>query len=192
MEESKENKKKGAALGMIIVAALIGILAVVVYLLTHKTETYIHETTADEKTSALTCVSSGSDSDFFVSEEATDMVHTLKMIYKDGKISKLSYEFTGTYSAEESARQAKGSFNTDYNIYLGKYDIKHEILSPVFWYTEEKAGVKLFLDDYGRMNSVIATFFYIDEASVSSIAKNSIDATKKYYEKKNFSCTISD
>ena len=192
MEESKKNRNKKAATSMIVVAVLIGILAVVVYLLTHKTETYIHETTADEETPTLICASGDNDYDFFVSEEATNITHTIKLVYKDGKISKLSYEFVGAYDTEESAKQAKGRFNTDYNIYLGKYDVKYETLSPVFWYTEDRAGVKLYLDDYKRMNSVIATFFYIDDASVSSIAKNSIDITKKYYEKKNFSCTISD
>ena len=192
MEESKENKKKRVALGMIIVAALIGIVALVIFLLTHKTETYIHEVTTDEKISALVCVSNNNDSGFFISEEATSITHKVKLVYKNNEINKLSYELVGVYGSEDSAEQAKGGFNTDYNIYLGNNNIKYETLSPVFRYAENKAGVELYLDDYKKMNSVIAKLFFIDDSSVNSIAKNSIEMTKKYYEKKSFSCTIND
>ena len=42
------------------------------------------------------------------------------------------------------------------------------------------------------MNSVIGKLFYINSASLDAVAKNSIQETKKHYEKKGFSCIIND
>lgn len=194
MKETNNRRKRRLIMDAAIIAIIVGVIALVIFLLTYKKETHIYESTDDGETSSLVCTSDNNDKEFafFSSEEVDRVEHKVKLVYKNGKVSKLSYEFTGLYDSEEAAKQAKGEFNTEYNIYIGGHDMKLEVLKPVFQYVDNTANVRLYLDDYKDMNSVIGKLFYISSASMDAVAKNPIAETKKYYEKKGFSCIIGD
>lgn len=194
MKEAKDDNRKKLVIEAIVVAVVFGFIALVIFALTYKREEYIYEPNDDGGVSALVCTSSNNDGEvaFFSSDNASSVEHKIKLIYKGEVINKLSYEFLGKYDSEEAARDAKGVFNTKYNVYLGEHGIEYDTLSPVFQHIGNKTKVELILDSYKNMNSVIGKFFYISSASLDSVAKNSKKETKKYYEKKGFSCIISD
>lgn len=194
MKGPNEQKTKKLITDVIVVSAIVGIIALIIFVLTYRRETHIYETHDNGEASALVCTTNSNDdeTDFFSSDSATGVEHRLKLAYNDGKVEKISYEFDGKYDSEEQAKEDKGKFNTDFNLYMGGHGVKYEVLAPVFQFTDNKASVRLYLDDYKNMNSVIARLFYIGSSSIDTIGKNSAEETKKYYEKKGFSCIISE
>lgn len=188
------SKKKKLTIDTTIIVVLVVVMVFVVFMLTYKSERHIYDSVIENDTSALVCTSNNNDSEtmFFSSEDATSIEHKIKLVYNDNKIDKMSYELTGEYVSESVAREAKGDFNTKYNIYIGDYDMNLNVLSPIFQYVDNKVRVGLYLDSFEKMNSVIGKLFYISSASLDSVSKSSENETKEYYEKKGFSCIIND
>ncbi len=194
MKESEKNKRKKIIIDAVIIAVIAAIIALIIFLLTYRRETRIIESYDDGDTLALVCTSQKNDSEdtFFYSETAKSVKHTVKLVYGDNKIAKMSYEYDGEYNSEEEAKKDSGHLHTIYNLYLGDRGINHEILSPVFQFTGNKALIRLYLDDYGKMNAPIGKVFYIGSGVIDTIGKNSPKETKKIYENKGFSCIINN
>lgn len=192
--KDSNNKKRKLMIDTIIIVILVAIIAFVVFMLTYKRETHIYNSAIENDASALVCTSNNNDSEtvFFSSDDATNIEHKIKLAYSGNKINKMSYEFTGEYASEEVAKEAKGAFNTKYNIYIGGHNMNLDVLSPIFQYVNNKVRVGLYLDNFEKMNSAIGKLFYISSAGLDSISKSSKDETKKYYEKEGFSCIIND
>lgn len=188
------SKKKKLTIDTTIIMVLVVVMVFVVFMLTYKSERHIYDSVIENDTSALVCTSNNNDSEtmFFSSEDATSIEHKIKLVYNDNKIDKMSYELTGEYVSESVAREAKGDFNTKYNIYIGDHDMNLNVLSPIFQYVDNKVRVGLYLDSFEKMNSAIGKLFYISSASLDSVSKSSENETKEYYEKKGFSCIIND
>ena len=194
MKESEKSKKKRTFIDAVIIAAIAAIVALVVFLVTYKKETWITEEYDYGDTLALACTSHENDPEvaFFSSETATSVEHIVKMVYNNDKVQKISYEYEGKYDSDDEAKEDSGAMHTKYNIYLGDHGIDHAILTPVFQYTGKKALIRLYLDDYNKMNSTLGKIFYIGNGMKDTVGKNSAKETKKLYENKGFSCIIND
>lgn len=186
MEKEKNNKKN--IVRAVVFAVIVGIVALVIFLLTYRAETHIYESYQDVDVSSLVCKSSDNESAFFNSETANSVVHKIKIIYSNEVVDKLSYEFEGIYNSEESAEQDNAVLHARYNIYLSQYDMDSESLTPIFQTVDNKMRIKLYLDSYGKMNSVYGKLFFIGDGSMDTIAKKSVDETRKIYENKGFLC----
>lgn len=194
MKEKDDKKKKKLIIYAIMIALIIGFVALIIILLTFEKETHTYKKYEYDDMSALVCVlqSNDADNDFFSSDGASDVKHTIKLVYSNNLIQKMSYEYNGFYDSEENARKDSGELHAKYNIYMGDHGVNHDILAPVFQNNNNKALIRLYLDDYGKMNSTIAKLFYIGNGMIDTISKNSLDETKKLYENRDFSCIISD
>ena len=198
MKEQDKKKRKKLIIEAIVFAIIVAIIAVVIVLLTYKKETRTVESTEHGETSALICTSHDNthddenDKTFFYSDTAINVKHTVKYVYVNDKVDKLSYEYEGDYSSEEEAEKDSGHLHTRYNLYLGERGVDHEMLTPVFQNSGRKALIRLYLDDYRKMNAVIGRVFYIGNGMVDTIGKNSAKETKKIYENKGFSCIINN
>ena len=185
MEKEKDNKRN--MVRAIVFAVIVGIVALVILLLTYKTETHIYETYQDVDVSSLVCESNDNESAFFNSETASSVEHKVKIKYSNGTVDKLAYEFEGIYDSEESAEHDNAVLHARYNNYLGQYNIDGESLTPVFQTIDNKLRIKLYLDSYGNMNSAYGKLFYIGSGSLDTVAKKPMDETRKIYENKGFS-----
>lgn len=198
MKESDNKKQRKLIVDAVVFAVIIAVVAIIIVLLTYRKETHITDEYENNNTSALVCTTNDNSHDdendktFFYSDVTNDVKHTVKFVYSNGKVDKLSYEYEGEYNSEEEAKKDSGHLHTRYNLYLGDRGVNHEILTPVFQYTGTKAMIRLYLDDYEKMNSVIGRVFYIGNGMVDTIEKNSAEETKKIYENKGFSCIIND
>ena len=194
MKESDKEKKRKHTIDTVIIVTIIIFIAIVIFLLTFRKETRIIENYESGNTSALVCTSKDNNSDttFFYSDTAKSLEHKVKLVYLDNRISKMSYEYDGEYDGEEAAKKDSGHLHTRYNLYFGDHGVNHEILAPVFQFTGNRALIRLYLDDYSKMNPVIGKVFYIGEGIIDTVAKNSPNETKKIYENKGFSCIIND
>ena len=191
-KNGKKKSKKALIIYAFSIAIIAGIVAIVIFALTNKRETHTYVNRNNGETSGLKCTIDKNDNAFFVSDLATELKHTIKIMYNDNNINKVSYEYDGIYDSAEEAKKDVGKMHTNYNIYMGDHGVDHEILTPVFQYDEKKARIRLYLDDYRKMNSTIGKVFYIGSGIQDTIAKESIEETKKIFENKGFSCIISD
>lgn len=193
MEKNGSRKtKKTLIIYAFSLAIIAGTAALVFFLLTNKRETHTYVNRNNGETSGLKCTIDKNDNAFFASDLATELKHTIKIMYNDNNIDKVSYEYDGVYNSAEEAKKDSGMMHTNYNLYMGDHGVDHEILAPVFQYDEKKARIRLYLDDYRKMNSVIGKVFYIGSGIQDTIAKGSIEEAKKIFENKGFSCIISD
>ena len=119
---------------------------------------------------------------FMPREFTLEDVRIVYEIIKDEVVDKLSYEFEGIYNSEESAEQDNAVLHARYNIYLSQYDMDSESLTPIFQTVDNKMRIKLYLDSYGKMNSVYGKLFFIGDGSMDTIAKKSVDETRKINE----------
>lgn len=198
MKELDKKKRKKLIIEAIVFAIIVAIVAIIIVLLTYKKETHITEDIDHGNALALVCTSYDNTRDdednrpFFYSDSANSVKHLVKMVFSDDKISKLSYEFEGKYDSDEEAKLDNGEMHARYNTYLGEHNVEHELLTPIFQYTGKKGLIRLYLDDYKKMNTTIGKIFYIGTGMVDTIGKNSAKETKKIYENKGFSCIIND
>lgn len=192
MKESDKKNRKNFVVDAIVVALIVALIAIVIIILTHKKETHSVAEYNEGEASTLVCTSHNNESSFFKSDIAMNVKHVVKAIYYDDKISKMSYEYEGKCRTDEEADKDSGDLHTRYNLYLGEHGVKHEILAPVFQFANNYARIKLYLDDYGKMNPVISTIFYLDEEEIKTVGENDVNKAKKLYENKGFSCIIND
>ncbi len=186
MEKKKNNKNN--IIRAIVFALIVGIVAFAVFLLTFKKETHVNESYQDTDLSSLVCISNNNDSAFFSSDSANSVEHKIKIIYNNDSISEMSYEYEGVYDSDESAEHDSAVLHARYNEHMGHHDIDNGVLTPIFQTIDNKLKIRLYLDNYEKMNTVYGKLFYIGEGIIETVAKNSIDETKKIYENKGFLC----
>lgn len=192
MSDSDKKKRKKLIIYAVVMALIAGLVGLVIFLLTYRKETHINESYDRADLSSLTCVTKTNPESSFFENHAKSVEHEIKVIFSNEIIDKMSYEFNGQYDSWGDADSDEGVLHAKYNNYMGERRLSNEMLKPVFQNVEGKLKIRLYLDSYKNMNSGIAKLFYITEGSMNVIAKNSIAETKKYYEKKGFSCIIGD
>ena len=183
----EENNRKNIIYA-IVFAVIVGIVALVVFLSNYKIETHTYEPNQGVDTSSLVCASSDNEAAFFNSETAYSVEHKIKIIYSNGVIDKIAYEYEGVYDSTETAEHDNAVLHARYNTYLGQSGIDGESLTPVFQTIDNKMRINLYLDSYRKMNSAYGKLFYIENSNMSTIAKESLDRAKKIYENKGFVC----
>lgn len=194
MTNLSDKKSKKLMVDIIVVAAVVGIIALVIFVLTYKRETHIIETYENGEASALVCSSNSNDAElnFFNGDDMVSVMHELKLVYSNGKVKKISYEFDGEYDSKKAAEHGDAVLHAKYNTYMGEHEINNSILTPVFQVLDNRLNIKLYLERYEDMNSVFGKLFYIGSSNIDAIGKNSAEETKKHYEKKGFSCIINE
>ncbi|MDO4747254.1 MAG: hypothetical protein Q4A70_02865 [Candidatus Saccharibacteria bacterium] len=192
MKEKDGNKKKKQIIYAVIIALIAGLIALIIFLLTYKKETHIYENYDDANLSSLACSITSTPESSFFENSAKSIKHEVKIVFTNDVIDKMSYEFRGEYESWSDADADEGVLHAKYNNYMGEHGLEHSMLTPIFQNVDGELKISLYLDSYKDMNSTIAKLFYIGEGSMNVIAKNSITETKKYYEKKGFSCIIND
>lgn len=191
MSESKMRKRK-LIIFAVIVAFVVGLMALAVFLLTYKKETHITKVYDRGDISSLVCTTSETKDSAFFQNNANSVKHELKIIYNNEVIDKMSYEYRGEYGSWGAADVDEGIMHAKYNTYMGDHNISSSVLAPLFQNVDGELKISLYLDSYEMMNTTIAPFFYIGNGLVDTIGKSSVEETKKYYENKGFSCIISD
>lgn len=192
MNKSDGKKRRKLIIYAIMIALIAGVIALVIFLLTYKKETHIYESYENGAVSSLVCDTTETTDSAFFENHAENVKHEIKIVYNDDVISKMSYEFRGKYDSWKSADDDEGILHAKYNNYMGGHNLKIGMLNPVFQNVDGELQIRLYLDNYKNMNSVIGKLFYIGDGSVGVISKNKVEETKKYYENKGFSCIIGD
>ena len=178
-----DNRKRGY-----IVAFVLFIIAVFLMFFINGRETKTSSRKETEAVSALRCTANGLEGAFFASSTANMIKNEIKTIFRDGKMDKIFYAYSGVYRSHELA--AGDDLHARYNIYMGRNNLTPESLSPIFSLDGNKLNVSLYVDDYEKINPITAVFFFVDSDKIGEFQNYTIEEMKSFYEQKDFICEI--
>lgn len=184
----KQNKKKV----VIITLCFIVVVAIVVIALLNifkPKETYIKSKDSFEAISSLYCTSSNVNGAFFHDETARKEVNEIKFSYKDGKIDKMQFTYTGDYPNAEMAKSASDRMHYNYNTFMDNTSVKFSDLSPNFSVIDKQVIVNLFFDEK-TATAETASLLFLTDSDTGNYKNNTLSTMKKKYENKGFSCKI--
>ena len=188
-EKTKKNSKM--TVWFLIFSGLF-VVAMIILFFTNGRETRISSGQNDDSIMALRCVvEHGLEDAFFASSSANTIENELKLTFKNSKLDKLFYSYTGVYRSNEMAVADEAVLHAKYNIYMGSHDQQQDSLVPAYSIVKSKLIITLYADDYSKINAVTSDFFFLDSDKLGEYEGYSIEEMEKYYEAKDFSCTIS-
>ena len=187
MEAEMERKKfyNYAAL-----AAIICVLALIIYLFLNKRETHITEDKPETIMSAVLCSANGPGEAFFTSSSANTIENEIKVLFKNDALDSLFYTYTGVYSSLEKIEHDDAVLHAKYNTYFGDYGVSPSILSPSFSTTNTKLIITLYAENTELIDGVTAKLFFINNDIINIFKGYSKEEVELYYEKQSFACKI--
>lgn len=183
-------KKKDIGL---IVFAIVGAVVVflVVWLVYNMLTPKVTNTSTEQRQTeyaAVKCTAAVPENAFFRAQGVGAQTHTIKLIFQDNKVDKISYEYEGDYGNEQAADKATTNMHIDYNEFMGP---DAESLSPAFAAVGTKAKINL-LAKREKLNGKNAKIFYLNTDEVADIANYEPEKVEKIYEARGFSCKIDE
>lgn len=113
--------------------------------------------------------------------------NTVTANFADERLSTIMYQYDGVYASEEQERHARVLAEADYNLILANdYGEKIDVFSHNFMSDGEKLSLTITAKS-DKVSSRTAPYFLLD--TTTSFPKT-LDAMKKAYEGKGFSCKI--
>ena len=183
----KDKEKK---IKYIVLALVLILIALFILLFLNGTVTRTSEDISKDEISALNCKAGRIEDGFFVSETANTTNNDIQITFKNGKLDKMYYTFSGVYRSEEVAEAEDVLVHSKYYGYMGENGFDVGYLNPSFSVVKSKYYFRLYVDDYDRINEVTRVFFFIDKEDLDEFNSYSLDTLESYYEKKNFRCDI--
>lgn len=191
MSDRDKDRKKKALIRAVAFALIIAFVAILILLLTNKKETLITQGTQDSNATLLKCEITHFEDAFFKHSTVQNTKHEIDISLLDDRISKMTYDYTGTYNSMEAAVSAEARLHADYNKYMSQAGLSPESYNPVFNAVKTKVRISLYAE-LKKMNSVIGKIFSLDEDEVKHLGDYGASEMKKIYEKKSFACSLKD
>ena len=191
MSDRDKDKKKSALIRAVAFALIIALIAIIILLLTNKRETIITQETQDSDATLLKCEITHLEDAFFKHDTVQNTKHEIDISLLDDKISKMTYDYTGTYNSEKAAIDAEAWLHADYNKYMSQAGLSPESYNPVFNAVKTKVRISLYAE-LKKMNKVIGKIFSLGEDEVKHLGDYGASEMKKIYEKKGYTCSLKD
>ena len=191
MSETEKVKDHMLIVKAIFFALLVGIIALVIWFLTYKQESYTSSETKEGNYSALECTASDPSEPFFTFESTQEMTHTIKVLFTEERLKDIMYKYDGTYVSQEAAENAEAWLHADYNEYLGANGVDRESLSPTFSVNNNKLMISIYAEAQ-KINDVVARLFFMDTDASNKVKDFSLKDYKMLYEAKGFTCQSHD
>lgn len=186
--EGEKRRKTLTMVGSLLIL-LCFLIVIFLIIITNGNETKTSTETEGEKLEALVCRSGGREDGFFHSKTANQITNEIKATFDGEKYDKLYYSYEGVYRSTEAAEE-DDIMHAEYNIYMGDNSVSQDSLSPTFSVTKNRYHLTLIVDSENDFNRVTAVFFYVDDEDVERFKKYNLEEMEKYYESKDFSCSI--
>lgn len=170
---------------------IIVVILILFFVLTGKHEAYSSEERDEMVVALLDCESSKPENPFFVSRNALDSSHEVKIAFRSGKPEKFSYNYYGSYSGENTADVARSEMHARYNIYMAESSSNPENLFPTFKYYGSDVKINLYAELDDTLDRNTARIFFLDVDEYDNIDKYTIEGLADVYASKGFVCSSS-
>ena len=186
-----EKKNKSLLLVGSLLLLFAAIVVVILILFLNGGETRTSEQQENESISALVCKSGNREDGFFEPKKALAVENEIKATFDQNGFEKLFYTYDGEYETDKDAEEDETRLHAAYNIYMGENSLSQSLFSPVYSLTKNKLRISLYTEERRSITLLTGKFFFVDDETVELFKKYKIDEMKKYYESKDFHCTIS-
>lgn len=184
---TNNEKRVGKKLSIIAICSVVTIVIIVlaVFILIGHSSSNDIVVTAQTHYSGLTCQDKTLRHPVLTDYNPISFTNTISAVFSDAGISSITYQYDGTYSSAEDAKDAEAFAAADYNTFLAKeYNVDIEIFSHNF----RRNGENLSLTITAQADDIpqkTLPYFLLD--NTSSLPKNA-EALIKIYKDKGFSC----
>ena len=189
MSTSAKSKKIWSLVATLIVIIAVGvILILIVNLVFQDKEEHISASETVTKVKTLECEAASPETAFFVSENATDPEHQLKVTYQGSVANTFYYTYEADFATPEAAETASAELHADYNTYMKS---NASDLSPNFSNIQNQVLVSLF-GPAKDLTAASAALFFISPEEYDQLTNYDIDKLTQIYQSKGFSCETED
>ena len=188
---TKKKSNKSSIIKAICLALILGVIPILVWFLTNKSETRTTTENTYASISSLQCSSTNLEDVFFKPETVQRYEHRIKALFKNNSLDAISYNFEGTYSSNGVAENAMAKFHATYNKYMGSQNLEAQSLSPNFSAVKTKVTISLYAERK-KINSGILPIFFLETEDIEKIEKYDGKEFEKYYKTKGFSCNCKE
>ena len=183
-EEKKNNSLVATVICLVIIVAFI---CIVIWLLTHQSETRYSVPKEETDTSALKCTSSNGEDALLFAKSSQRNEYVLRFSFKDDRAKQISYEYNSVYNSDEAASSASADLFQEYVVFMEKNDVMRDSLNPNFAPVKSKLKISLYWD-LSKGLGAVAPIFFMTEEEYNKLDKSGNADIKKMYEGKGFSC----
>ncbi len=188
---SREKKNNKAIIASVCLAAILVIICVIIWLLTHQTEEHYKISNEDVDTTSLECKSTSLEDAFFASKAAQRYEHLFKFLFRNDKLAQASYDYLGVFNSEGAASGASADMQTKYFKYMQDNGFSNTDLNPNFAPVKSKLKISLYWD-LSKVFGVAAPVVLMTEDEYNNLDKSGRSEVKRMYEEKGFSCVATD
>ncbi len=189
MSNQDTENNKTVFVKIVFFAVIVGVTALIVWLLSYKKESHITNKIPQSNYSVLECKSSEPKEPFFSSDDASSRSYDIKVLFTDGALKELSYRYDGVFESESAAKNAEARMHADYNKYMDANRFRAESLNPSFSIIDSNLVVSLYAD-VTLFNRVVGRLFFISDEEFDKVQGYSEADYKKMYTSLGFICEI--
>ena len=146
------NAQSKTWLKALIAILIIGALAFVIWQLTQPKTTTTSETSENAMITSMTCTAGDVENSVFDTYGAHNIKYTINLLFKDGQLDQLSYQYSGEYDSETAAEAQLPALWADYNL-----DLQDRGLTSTYF-----SGTNV-----GRVGNTLQISFLADETTLT-------------------------
>lgn len=184
----KKNKKRLINV-MLVIVTLAAIVMFALSLIVNTKTIQISSTDKNTIIGLLYCRADTVDDSFFPIQKMNDILHEIKITFKDGIADRINYALSGKYVDKKTAMQAKADANFRLGSYMSKSGLDSSMLNPKISIVD----TTLYYNIDGTedtLNQVSAPVFLLSESMGVNFNKYSQEDFANFYTSKGFSCEI--
>lgn len=186
---TSKNSKKLIILAVFLVA-FAGVVVLLVNLFNPKT-VYRSNGAEITGTTSLSCTTKSKNipEAFFDVSKAENASQSIKVIFKNRKMSDISYTADITYGDADTANTEKNNLNTKYNLFAQDAGKDVGIFTPNFSASGNNVKITLYADR-DKLTPDLAKIFLIDTGDSNLDNYSSTKVLSTLYKTKGFSCEV--
>ena len=191
-----KSKKKSKLLadwgvGLIVVAIIIALVAVVASILTGSTVNTSEEKIS-ESTTSLSCESKSPTDGFFDLEGVVKAEHEVKVLFdSNDKIKEMMYTLDAKYPKDTKLNVEQAKYSVKYDTFMDEHSLDRDAVAADFGRTDESVKVKLHIEAK-RLNNMTAKLFFLTSDDYANLGGQKGEKLMKAYQGKGFSCKYKD
>ena len=190
-DRPKKHKRRFGIAEFLFLILIAGIVVVAFLVFAGRGEVRTSESEQADNTSILVCKASDPANKFFSYKTENSAVHEVKIIFDNGDLDKINYNYTARYATNDEVETALSWMHADYNNYMGTISVYQEDLTPTFSAVGTEAIINLYFGGK-TLNSETARFVFLTSDEYAKIKNMSTKSIEKMYRGKGFSCNFSE
>ena len=187
---SSQIKTSRRILKLILFMLLCCVIAFILIFAFRGKEINLSEGNTEKRIDSLSCSSTAPANSFFSSSNNTNLLHTVKITFRNGKADKFFYNLSGDYPSDDLAGGDAARFGVHYDKYMAGAGLSPKSLFTTFSNVGNELSVVIYAEA-DKINPVTAPIFFLIK-DFREETNYPIEDYRAMYEAENFSCVINN